>query len=211
MTRRRQVVAVAVFGCAVAGGAAAWRLADWRVDQRSVGKPAVSMAAWQSPEDLTSLVDQDGRPFSFRQLQGRTVSLNFIFTNCPVSCPLQTRALTQVQHAVAKAGETRARFVSVTMDPTRDTPELLRRYAAAVGANLANWSFVTGSPEEIAWLHQHFNAQVTARDGGQFDHRVAVYLLDAGGRLMQTYAAQPLDEHRLAEEMQTVDRLFNKS
>jgi protein SCO1/2 len=209
MIRRRQAVAVAVFGCAVAGGIAAWRLAAWRVDQRGGDKPAVSQVAWQSPEELTSLVDQDGRPFSFRQLQGHTVSLNFIFTSCPVSCPLQTQALTQVQRTMAEAGETRVRLVSVTMDPARDTPEVLRRYAMTLGANLAGWSFVTGAPEEITWLHRHFNAQVKAREGGQFDHRVAVYLLDAGGRLLQTYAAQPLDVHRVVEEMLTVDRLID--
>jgi protein SCO1/2 len=97
------------------------------------------------------------------------------------------------------------------MDPARDTPAVLKEYAAKMGARLSNWTFVTGSSKDIAALNDYFQAQVKPTDGGQFDHRIAVYLLDADQRLLQTYSGEPLDERRLATEIETVDRLFNKS
>jgi protein SCO1/2 len=160
--------------------------------------------------DLTSLIDQDGNQFSFERLKGRTVVMNFVFTHCPTSCPLQTKALTAVQRAVAKSLHDRVQFVSVSMDPARDTPAVLKQYASSLGADPTNWSFVTGADDEIAWLHQYFGAQVKRTDGGQFDHRVAVYLLDASGRFIQRYTGD-LEQPRLAKEIGDVDSLYNKS
>lgn len=183
----------------------------WRAKARPM---AARLGAGGGIKGLTSLVDQSGRPFSFAQLGRQTVVLNFIFTRCPSSCPTQVRALTAVQKALSRPAPSRSpgarvHFVSVSMDPAHDTPAVLDGYARSLGADLASWSFVTGAPDQIAWLHQHYNAQVKALAGGQFEHRVAVYLLDADQRLLQTYAARPLDERRLIDEIQTVDRLFN--
>jgi protein SCO1/2 len=164
----------------------------------------------QHPNDLSSLINQDGDQFSFERLKGRTVVMNFIFTHCPSSCPMQTRALTAVQRTVPKSLQHRVQFVSVSMDPARDTPPVLKQYASSLGADLTNWSFVTGADEEITWLHQHFDAKVKRIDGGQFDHRVAVYLLDASGRFIQRYTGD-LDQPRLAKEIGDVDSLYNRS
>ncbi|MES1164612.1 MAG: SCO family protein, partial [Verrucomicrobiota bacterium] len=155
-------------------------------------------------------VDQDGRRFSFAELKGKTVVMNFVFTHCPVSCPAQTRALTAIQRALPKDLAPRVRFVSVTMDPERDTPPALKEYAVAIGANLAGWSFVTGNAGELAWLHRYYDVRVTRTTPGQFDHRVVVYLIDANGRLLQKYSGD-FDKPRLLREIGEVDRLFNKT
>jgi protein SCO1/2 len=162
-----------------------------------------------SQDDLRALVDQDKKPFSFMDLKGRTVVMNFIFTHCPSSCPMQLRALSQIQQALPAALQDRVHFVSVSMDPVRDTPPVLRQYAASIGANLHNWSFVTGDEQEITWLHQYYHVQVKPIEGGLFDHRVIVYLLDATGRLIQKYSGD-LDQARLVKEIGDVDSLFNK-
>lgn len=162
------------------------------------------------PNDLTSLVDQEGGRFAFESLKGRTVVMNFIFTHCQTSCPLQTQALTAVQRALAPSLQGRVQFVSVSMDPERDTPPVLKRYASKLRASLGNWSFVTGDEREITWLHQHFGAQVKRMGGDQFDHRVAVYLIDANGRFVQRYAGD-LDQPRLVKEIGDVDGLYHKS
>jgi protein SCO1/2 len=164
----------------------------------------------QQLDDLTSLINQDGNQFSFERLKGRTLVMNFIFTHCPTSCPMQVKALTAVQRAVSRSQHDRVQFVSVSMDPARDTAPVLKQYASSLGADLTNWSFVTGADDEIRWLHQHFDAKVKRVDGGQFDHRVAVYLLDANGRFIQRYTGN-LDQTRLAKEIGEVDSLYNKS
>ncbi|HKP61720.1 MAG TPA: SCO family protein [Polyangiales bacterium] len=118
-----------------------------------------------TPSRMCNPACQSEVAFSFQRLRGRTIVMNFIFTHCAASCPLQVRALTAVQHALPADLSQRVQFVSVTMDPARDTPSVLKDYAARMGAQLENWSFVTGHPAEIAWLHQHFGAQVKRLSG----------------------------------------------
>jgi protein SCO1/2 len=177
---------------------------------RWVGSDARSRSP-RHPHDLESLVKQDGQPFSFRHLKGRTTVVNFIFTHCPATCPLQTQELARVQRALSPELQSRVAFVSVSIDPARDTPPVLQAFAATLGVDLSSWSFVTGSPDEIESLNEHFSTQAKPTRAGQFDHRVAVYLLDADGRLVQTYTGEPLDERRLVREIETAEELFNHS
>lgn len=203
---RRVLVAVAATACLLVG--AGFTVVAFRA--KGAWKPSQPVAAPRDPSDLTSLVDQDAKPFSLHELKGRTVVMNFIFTHCQTTCPLQLQSLTAVQRALPRTLANRVQFVSVSMDPERDTPEVLGKYAATMGARLDNWSFVTGHPQEIRWLHEHFGAQVKRLSGGQFDHRVAVYLLDANSQFVQKYLGN-LDPTRLATEIGDVDSLYNKS
>jgi protein SCO1/2 len=170
------------------------------------GSGVATAASITSPDALRGLVDQDGRSFSFERLKGRTVVMNFIFTHCAVSGPQQTRALAEIQRALPAPLRERVQFVSVSMDPARDTAPVLKQFASGVGADLAGWSFVTGDEHEIDWLHRHYNLQVEKTDGDPLDHRVIVYLLDSGGRLIQRFTGE-LDQFRVAQEIGTVDSL----
>ena len=202
---RRSVRALALVCLVVASGVAVWALED-----HGAWQPLPPSASPREPSDLLSLVDQENEPFPLQKLRGLTVVMNFIFTHCQTSCPLQLQALTGIQRALPAALSNRVQFVSVSMDPERDTPAVLANYAATMGARLDNWSFVTGHPQDISWLHQHFGAQVKPISDGQFDHRVAVYLLDANGQFVQKYTGE-LDPLRLAKEIADVDGLYNKS
>lgn len=177
---------------------------------RGPWEPSQPAASPRAPSDLLSLVDQDNRPFSLTALEGRTLAVSFIFTHCQTSCPLQAQALAGVQRVLSPALSERVQFVSFSIDPLRDTPSVLAQYAKAMGARLDNWSFVTGHPQELTWLHQHYGAQVKRLSGDQLDHRVAVYLIDAKGELAQKYTGD-IDPSRLAKEIGDVDRLYNPS
>jgi cytochrome oxidase Cu insertion factor (SCO1/SenC/PrrC family) len=67
-------------------------------------EPLQPAATLHEPSDLVSLVDQADERFSLQQLRGRTVVLNFIFTHCQTSCPLQVQALVGVQRALRQGG-----------------------------------------------------------------------------------------------------------
>jgi cytochrome oxidase Cu insertion factor (SCO1/SenC/PrrC family) len=124
------------------------------------------------------LLDQRGEPFAMHPLRGKTVVLNFIFTHCPGICPLQTQALRRVSAALPEAVRERVHFVSVSVDPERDTPSALAAFATKHGADQERWTFVTGQGRELLALGESCN---------------------------------PLDEPRLAREIQTVDELFNRA
>jgi len=155
---------------------------------------------------LRSLIDQDGRAFSFADLAHKTVLVNFIFTSCAVSCPAQTHALVGIQAALPAALRPHVRFVSVTVDPDQDSALALKRYATAMGADLSGWSFVTGKASELDWLQRYYSVGVTVRNDGQYDHEVGIYLIDAQGRLMQRYTGN-FDKRRLLREIAEVDAL----
>ena len=89
------------------------------------------------------LTAQDGRPFrSVSELKGNIWVADFIFTNCPGVCPRMTSQMHQVQQAVVKLPD--VRLVSFTIDPARDTPEVLTAYAKVHHANTDRWHFLTG-------------------------------------------------------------------
>lgn len=155
-----------------------------------------------------TLVSADGSAFSIAEYRGKSVVLNFIFTRCPSICPTQTSALERVRDALPVSIRERVQFVSVTIDPEHDTPEVLSEFARRLGVNVPNWTFVTGTKTDIEALHQLYSATDLPGGASPLDHRTEIRLLDASGRVAQTYAGSPLDEARLAREIQTVDRLF---
>src|SRR5206468_232681 len=94
-----------------------------------------------------TLVDQSGAAVTSDGLRGRVLVVSFVFTTCRDACPLITAQLARVQaRARAEKLDARVRFVSITLDPATDTPEALRRYAAAYGIDLASWHLLTGAP-----------------------------------------------------------------
>jgi protein SCO1/2 len=209
-TKRTQRMAVfrragtptrAVVGIGLAAlGAIAWA-------QATAGRSDTSSS---SAVHGDALVDQRGEPFAMEQLRGETVVLNFIFTHCPGICPLQTQALRRVAAALPEPVRERVHFVSVSVDPERDTPSELAAFATKHAVDEERWTFVTGRAQELRALGESYAAQALPSGAGPLDHRTEIRLINAAGQLMQTYAGNPIDEPRLAREIQTVDELFNR-
>jgi len=179
------------------------------------GAGAVSVVAMmpvdgslQSAAPADALLDQHGAAFSMAELRGKSVVLNFMFTHCPGICPLQTQALRRVRARLPEAVRERVHFVSVTVDPERDTPEVLAAFAAKQGVSGAGWTFVTGPAPRLASLGDDYAVRALPAGAGPLDHRTEVRLINARGEPMQMYTGNPLDEPRLAREIQAVDELF---
>ncbi|GEM_PF-2701502 len=212
-----------IIGAVISGANEDWE-AQKRIDSSSGGPgkssqvlPAAQNAAspdsthgktrkFSSPKDLHALMDQDGRPFSFARLAKKAVLVNFIFTSCPMKCPTQTQALIAIQRALPPALKLRVEFVSVTVDPDRDSASTLKQYATSMGADLSGWSFVTGAGPELNWLYNYYSVGVNSIKGGLYDHQMGAYLLDAHGRVMQRYTGE-IDKPRLLREIGEVATL----
>lgn len=96
-----------------------------------------------------ALVEQDGRPFGAERLRGRISVVNFIFTTCPDVCPALTAQMRRLDELLPP-GE-RPQRVSISVDPLRDTPAALRRYAETHRAG-PDWAFLTGDRAAVATL-----------------------------------------------------------
>jgi protein SCO1/2 len=120
------------------------------------------------------VVTQDGKTLNFYDdvIKGKRVVVSFIYTNCPDICPLTTARLTQVEdvlHDQMDRGE--LYFISMTVDPVRDTPEKLKEFSKAFGTG-PGWLFLTGKPEDIRLI----NTRLGDRSRSLSDHRNEVIL-----------------------------------
>ena len=101
------------------------------------------------PVPNAALVDENAKPVSLGANKGYVTVYDFIFTNCAGTCPMMTATMRRLTAKVPK--EAKVRFVSISVDPERDTPAVLRDYAARV-RNDRRWSFLTGERQAIVDL-----------------------------------------------------------
>jgi protein SCO1/2 len=102
-----------------------------------------------------ALVASDGRRLRFVDdlVRDRCLLVNFFYTHCDKSCPPATQNLIRVHHLLrARVGRDLS-FVSVTLDPERDTPERLAEHAERLGSRRA-WHFLTGAPRDLDALRK---------------------------------------------------------
>jgi cytochrome oxidase Cu insertion factor (SCO1/SenC/PrrC family) len=98
------------------------------------------------------VITQDGKRMRFYDdvLSGKVVVLNFIFTNCQGACPMMTRNLSLVRDMLGEGALGRdIHFVSISLDPLRDTPAAMKAFAETHDADQPGWLFLTGQPENL--------------------------------------------------------------
>jgi len=143
-----------------------------------------------------ALVDQSGTAVRSESLRGRVLVVSFVFTTCVEACPLVTAQLARVQaRARTEKLDGRVHFVSITLDPITDTPDVLRRYANAYGIDLTTWHFLTGASDDVARVVRAFGLSAVARE--RIVHGSLVVLVDSQGRIAERRADLELDPDRL--------------
>ena len=95
------------------------------------------------------LVDQNGKIFTKKDVSGKVWIADFVFTQCAGPCPLMTMSMVDLQKDLAGSP---IQFVSISVDPTHDTPAVLKKYAQTMKADEKNWTFATGEPEQVFGL-----------------------------------------------------------
>ena len=128
--------------------------------------------------------DQDGRERSLADFRGKAVVLFFGFTQCPDVCPTTLGEIVQARQLLGADGD-KVQAVFVTVDPERDTPEVLKAYLANFDPGFVG---LRGSPEELAALAKDFKIyykKVEGKTPGSYtmDHSAASYVYDPQGRL----------------------------
>jgi protein SCO1 len=116
------------------------------------------------------LVTQDGKEVRLYDdlLKGKSVAINVIYTSCKDECPLETARLVQLQKLMGDRMGKDIFFYSITIDPKRDTPAVLKAYAEKFGVG-PGWLFLTGKPEDIKVVTKKLglsrNADTVSKDG----------------------------------------------
>ena len=117
------------------------------------------------------VLDQEGNALHFYSdlIKGKTVAINFIFTNCTTICPPLAATFARVQKEMGDKVGRDVHFVSISVDPLTDTPERLKAWGAKFKAG-AGWTFVTGNKQEMDKLLNALGASVSRRE----DHTPSV-------------------------------------
>lgn len=99
-------------------------------------------------------------------IKGKVVMINFMFTTCSSVCPRATANLLKVEAALGDRLERDVRIISITVDPRRDTPAVLKKYSARYGTK-PGWYFVTGSEKDIQSIRDRLGVNLDGNDKTQ--------------------------------------------
>lgn len=133
---------------------------------------------------------QDGSDARVHDLAGRWVVVTFINTTCPSLCPLVMERMRQIRTALNPAVELgRVHFLSISFDPTNDTPRRLAAYAANFGADIDDW-WVARPGDDLDAMLRFFGVTVIPVGSGMFEHNTAFYLIDREQRLVEIFDAE---------------------
>jgi len=140
------------------------------------------------------LRDQNDRPLKMQGFAGRVVVVTFIYTRCPLPdyCPLMVRHLETVRRRADEEGiGSRVALLGVTLDPTVDTPAVLRAYGESVlrGADrFEQWTLATGTPAQIEAVALFFGVTAFA-EAGLVTHTLSTAVVGHDGRIMRLFAS----------------------
>ncbi len=136
------------------------------------------------PDTAFSFLDQRGRVITQDSLKGKMVVLSFFFSSCPTVCPAMNMNLKQVHDRLLAYKD--VQFVSISVDPETDTPEVLQQYAERFGVeDSKKWWFLTGDRDltyRLANLYYLVALKDDAAEGG-FTHSQTAVLLDWDGNI----------------------------
>ena len=139
------------------------------------------------------LTNQDGQPFGSTQLLGKIWIADFIYTTCPGPCPMISSRMSELQKPLEK---TDVHLVSFTIDPARDTPQVLRGYAEKLQAEPGRWDFLTGPQSTIYNLSRN-GFKLAISDGSEEKglpvHSTRLILVDRHGEVRGYYDAAEAD------------------
>ncbi len=145
------------------------------------------------------LVDQKGQSITEKDFRAQPAAVFFGFTHCPEICPTTLFELDGWLKELGPAGD-KLRVFFVSVDPERDTPEILDQYVSNVSSRITG---VTGAPDKVAEMVKSFNIYSRKVDlgGGDYtmDHTASVLLLDDGGAFAGTIAYGESKETALAK------------
>jgi len=185
---------------------------------------AISILAWNcsgvKPEPLPvlgtlpdfSLTERSGQAFGLNDLRGKIWVADFIFTNCAGTCPVMTTAMTEIQLMALAEKLDDAKLVSITVDPERDTPEVLQRFANGYGALAGRWYFLTGDGAAIQQLANKGFLLSAATSGGPAEepiiHSDRFVLVDRQGRIRGYYHGT--EEEGVAQLLKDLKKLYRE-
>ena len=147
-----------------------------------------------------TLTDQTGRRISLSQFAGKVVAAAFVYTSCPLPnyCFRLSNNLGRLQKRFAERMGRDLVLLSVTMDPARDTPAVLAKYATTWKADANSWHFLTGPDADVSAVCHKFGVNFWP-DEGALTHSLHTVVIDRQGRLAANFEGNEFSAEQLGD------------
>jgi len=160
------------------------------------------------------LKNQDGKEFTFSQLSGKVLVVSYIYTNCPDICHMVSARMNVFKERLKESGiQDKVYFVSITLDPKRDTPDILKTHAKMMNLDLNNWVFVTGdenaidSTIKVAGM-EAIKGPIEYSASGEVSYSIThmdrISLVDERGRIRKHYKGSVFDMEELLKDIKSL-------
>jgi len=166
-------------------------------------------------KDLTkknyNLVNQDSVAVSFPEvIKGQITVMGFIYTHCPDICPMTTHNMYLTEMELKKANINDVKFVALSFDPDRDSPEVLKKFAEVRELDFNSWTLLTGEKNAVNDLLKRFDVKAIKTDESADEegnseysmmHTDRISLIDKNGRLRKNYKGSTLNIEELVNDI----------
>ena len=170
-------------------------------------------------KDLTkksyNLINQDSVDVIFpKDIIGHITVMGFIYTHCPDICPMTTHNMYLTEKKLAKEGIKNVKFVALSFDPDRDTPEVLTDFAKIRELDFNDWTLLTGNKNTINDLIKRFDVRAIKTDESISEdgnteysmmHTDRISLIDSNGKLRKNYKGSTLNIEELINDIKTLE------
>ncbi len=161
-------------------------------------KPAVNYHVPAKGDEVPNfkLLNQSNHTIDLKQFRGKVVVMTFIYTRCPLAdyCPRMSHNFAEIDKALQAdpALYKNTHLLSVSFDPTYDTPKVLRSYGGAYTGNYVNetfqhWEFAAPSVAELPSMEQFFDVGVTPGENGTLQHSLSTVVIGKDGKIVAFY------------------------
>jgi protein SCO1 len=169
-------------------------------------------------KDLTkksyNLINQEGEAVVFPDIiKGQITVMGFIFTHCPDICPMTTHNMYLTEKELKKANINEVKFVALSFDPDRDTPEVLKKFAEVRELDFKSWTLLTGEISTVNELLKRFEVKAIKTDESidedgnseySMMHTDRISLIDENGRLRKNYKGSTINIEELVKDIKTI-------
>lgn len=132
------------------------------------------------------LTDQNNQKISNKDMLGKVYLVEFFFSKCPTICPVMNSNMKHIEQTI---NDKNFGIISISIDPTNDTPEVLKNHARMLGTKSPNWHFLTGNRDYIDNLADQFNIYVGDKEdqAESLNHSGMIALVDQEGNLRSRF------------------------
>ena len=169
-------------------------------------------------KDLTkknyNLINQEGEDVVFPEIiKGHIIVMGFIYTHCPDICPMTTHNMYLTQKKLKEDGIDDVKFVALSFDPDRDSPEVLRKFAEIRELDFKSWTLLTGDRTTVNELLKRFDVRAIKTDENLDEDGILEYsmmhtdrisLIDENGRLRKNYKGSTLNIEEIVNDIKTL-------